>query len=452
MTDLAPHGRGRRRQDVLAHDFAVRYLQALRAGDARAAASAATGAVDAGLPVPAVHTRVMAPAMVEIGRLWERGDIDVADEHLATAISHQVLSELFGPLLTRELATRERVVIAAVEGESHVLGARMAADVLEGAGFDVLYLGADIPTDTLLQFCRDRRPAVVGLSASTAALLPALLRTLDEVHRLPAPPLLMVGGAALEPRVRAGLRIPVVDSSEEVTKVVEGLLAGPPQEAPVSPELDQALEEYVPQAPRRVPEGVRSVQRAMSETVMAAAEATRRSAREAYAYRTLASHDQLTGLWNRGAFADECARLADAGAADHSLLVIDLDDFKTVNDTRGHPAGDQALLLAARAIHDALRPSDFAARVGGDEFVALLTDASLPQAEMVAERICRNVERTVIDPPVTCSIGVAPFRGNRRSAELVADRALYRAKAGGRGTVVVGEDDEPRLGDRLAGG
>jgi len=241
----------------------------------------------------------------------------------------------------------------------------------------------------------------------------------------------------------------MVSSSEEVAKIVGRLLTGPPQGPPVTMELDQKLEQYVPPA-GHVTYALPPTERAMSDTVMAAADATRRIAREAYAYRTMASHDQLTGLWNRGAFADECARLVGAGAIDHCLLVIDLDDFKSVNDDHGHSAGDQALIRAARAIHDVLRPSDFAARIGGDEFIAMLTDADLQQAENVGRRICRNVERSGVDPAVTCSVGVALFRGSRRTAELQADHALYRAKRRGRGTVMVAEADELRLGDRSA--
>ena len=83
--------------------------------------------------------------MKTIGELWERDAISVADEHLATEISQRVAARLFWRALNGRPRRRERVVMAAVQGEEHVLGLRLAADVLESAGFDVLYLGADLP-------------------------------------------------------------------------------------------------------------------------------------------------------------------------------------------------------------------------------------------------------------------------------------------------------------------
>ena len=130
--------------------LATGFLDALRRGAPKDAEAAADAVLDQGFAVAAVHTQLIEPAMRSIGELWERGTISVSEEHLATAISHEVAARLFVRALGGPTAARERVMMTAVQGEHHVLGLRLAADVLEGAGYDVLYLGADVPLDALL--------------------------------------------------------------------------------------------------------------------------------------------------------------------------------------------------------------------------------------------------------------------------------------------------------------
>lgn len=131
-----------RLSDGHAAAWATRYLVALRSGSA--AAAVVDEALADGMEPAAVQSRVIESAMDRIGHLWQSGAVNVADEHLATAISDEVRPRLFPRLLRAPPGSRERVFLAAVEGEHHVLGLRMVADVLEGAGFDVLYLGADV--------------------------------------------------------------------------------------------------------------------------------------------------------------------------------------------------------------------------------------------------------------------------------------------------------------------
>ena len=134
--------------------------------------------------------------MEHVGQLWERAELSVADEHLATTIAHQVLATVYKHLLIAPTDSRGRVLLAAVEGERHVLGLRMVADVLEGAGHQVVLLGADVPTDALLAAVLRHRPAIVGLTATTSCRLPTLERVLSALtERHPALDVL-VGGAA----------------------------------------------------------------------------------------------------------------------------------------------------------------------------------------------------------------------------------------------------------------
>jgi methanogenic corrinoid protein MtbC1 len=118
------------------------YAHALRAGDPERARQSVAEALAAGLTHAAVQDLVIAPAMRWIGGLWQRGAATVGDEHLATATSQDVLGWMYPRVLTTPSGPRERIVLAAPQGEHHVLGLRMAVDALEGAGFEVLYLSA----------------------------------------------------------------------------------------------------------------------------------------------------------------------------------------------------------------------------------------------------------------------------------------------------------------------
>jgi diguanylate cyclase (GGDEF)-like protein len=118
--------------------------------------------------------------------------------------------------------------------------------------------------------------------------------------------------------------------------------------------------------------------------------------------------------------------------------MIDVDHFKAINDGYGHRAGDLALIGVARCIDDSLRPGDFAARYGGDEFVVLLPDTATAAAVEIGERIRRWIETTLTAPQITVSIGISvPDHADRRRAALDVDRALYAAKEHGRNQLAV---------------
>ena len=157
-----------------------------------------------------------------------------------------------------------------------------------------------------------------------------------------------------------------------------------------------------------------------------------------------ASTDQLTGLTNRlGCNARREAMLAMSRRTNSELAVLclDLDRFKAVNDTLGHDAGDQLLVLVARRMQEAVRITDVAARLGGDEFAILLPATDLAGAENIARRLLESIrmpwsigEQTV---RIGVSIGIATFPSDGDTAEELlrnADAALYKAKAAGRDT------------------
>jgi diguanylate cyclase (GGDEF)-like protein len=157
--------------------------------------------------------------------------------------------------------------------------------------------------------------------------------------------------------------------------------------------------------------------------------------------RQLADLDALTGLHNRRYFhevlARECNRAHRYGRK-LSLIVLDLDDFKAVNDRIGHLAGDAALAEAAGRLRQVVRAADIACRVGGDEFAIVLPESGLADAEQLFRRILDAVSGRPIGEAglLELSAGIAELRGGDDGASIFqrADEALYRAKESGKGT------------------
>jgi len=154
--------------------------------------------------------------------------------------------------------------------------------------------------------------------------------------------------------------------------------------------------------------------------------------------------DPLTGAFNRGYFDAHVPRLAArcrAGRKPITVLIIDADNFKQINDERGHPAGDRVLKEIVNRVTSALRPSDLVARMGGDEFVVVMPETGLDAALQIAERLRSRIGEAPIEGvAVTVSIGAAvstPDGEEELDATLQrADAALYEAKRGGGNRVI----------------
>ncbi len=168
--------------------------------------------------------------------------------------------------------------------------------------------------------------------------------------------------------------------------------------------------------------------------------------RENEALRRTANQDALTGLINRRGFDEHLDRvLQDLAYPDQDLAVIllDVDDLKLINDTRGHAAGDKALRIVADSLRRAVRLGDYVARLGGDEFAVLLPHTDEAQAGRIAERVraTLHLSSTLAGHSVTVSAGVTQVRrddpAEERASLLLqrADQALYAAKGAGRDRV-----------------
>jgi diguanylate cyclase (GGDEF)-like protein/hemerythrin-like metal-binding protein len=156
----------------------------------------------------------------------------------------------------------------------------------------------------------------------------------------------------------------------------------------------------------------------------------------------LANSDKLTGAWNRRRLAEAVVNEMDRlRRYNHplSLLIIDIDFFKKVNDTHGHAAGDQVLLTLASVVQSNLRTSDSLTRWGGEEFVVLCPNTTLSTATVLAERLRQCVAESIFPEvgAVTISLGVAECTGNEAWEQWFkrADVALYQAKGAGRNQV-----------------
>jgi len=193
----------------------------------------------------------------------------------------------------------------------------------------------------------------------------------------------------------------------------------------------------------------RELEHKVAEATRQLADANQRLAEANTELTAEATHDALTGLSNFRHFAarlsDELARAARHGGS-LGLVIFDLDNFKKHNDTYGHLSGNKVLALFARILRQQLRTHDVAARIGGEEFAALMIECDRPEAVLAAERIRNHVQGAPFpgaangeQAAVTVSAGVAVAPGDADDAEGLmqrADEALYAAKRAGRNRVV----------------
>lgn len=175
----------------------VLYLRAAIKGERRAAVSLALESLKRVNDVVDLYVDLFQASQYEVGRLWETNKISVAEEHMATAITQYAMAQVyqeFEPAVTRA----GRMVITGLEGELHQVGPNMVADVLEARGWDVRFLGSNIPQAAILQAIEDHSAEAVGISTTMLFNLPRLIRLVRAIQErfVAAPPRIVLGGRA----------------------------------------------------------------------------------------------------------------------------------------------------------------------------------------------------------------------------------------------------------------
>ena len=212
---------------MLAESLSESFGLALIEGDAFAAEMLVRDAFDEGLPYGLINDAVVAPALHRIGELWERGEIGVAHEHLATQISLRVLAllrELFRVVTKR---ADHRVMLAALEGEHHVVALQMAADLLEYAGYESVMLGPDVPAEVLEDIVREHTPSIVAFTLTMSAAAINLPRSLTAIQAANPQAGVIVGGRAAASRLPVPAGIEFTSSVAEVVDVADALVRRP---------------------------------------------------------------------------------------------------------------------------------------------------------------------------------------------------------------------------------
>jgi len=144
----------------------------------------------------ALYAEVMAPALHDVGCRWEAGQVSIASEHIATAMTESLLVAIAARTDPAPPNGR-RAVVACVGEERHAVGARMVADLLAAQGWEVGFLGADVPADALCDHVDDVRPTLVALSVAMPVNLRTAAVTIDRLHALRPRPFVAIGGSAL---------------------------------------------------------------------------------------------------------------------------------------------------------------------------------------------------------------------------------------------------------------
>jgi methanogenic corrinoid protein MtbC1/DNA-binding XRE family transcriptional regulator len=225
-----------------------RYLRALLDGDSNAATRIVHELIVKRASVADIYVEVLAPGMFQIGDLWCDGKVNVAQEHLATQITLRQMDKLrLIQSVPRSLSYR--VMVCCVEGEHHFIAARMAADLFQMEGWQVDFLGPDVPTAALIEIVIARRPNLLALSTTLQSNLRRTRALIEKIRKLPGAPHIIVGGQAALGDNSGKNKIQGIETA---TNVIEGVRLAKKILAPDRPKA--ILSDYLKELGRRVRE------------------------------------------------------------------------------------------------------------------------------------------------------------------------------------------------------
>jgi len=196
------------------------FLEAILGGRRRSAPNLLIEAFQAGHSILDIYVRVVQESLYEVGRRWEANQISVAQEHRATAITQYAIAQLYPHIPPAEEA-RGLVLLTGVQGERHQLGANLVADALEADGWDVIFLGADTPTESILDAVRTQRPDVLGVSITMLFNVPVLVRLVEKVREAHPDLTVAAGGAAIRMAPSLCEELGVHDTGPDVRAAVQ---------------------------------------------------------------------------------------------------------------------------------------------------------------------------------------------------------------------------------------
>ena len=174
------------------------YVTALQAGDEPAALATVDHARRTGVPADQIYYAILAPSMVRIGELWERNELSVAEEHLATAITERMIGRLSSEFTPPQGQACGLVVTGCVSGERHTLGLRMLGDMLRARRWRVLDLGADVPTADWVRLTQRYNADAVAISVNNEQHLDEAAALIETLHAAVPGLMVLAGGAALD--------------------------------------------------------------------------------------------------------------------------------------------------------------------------------------------------------------------------------------------------------------
>lgn len=211
-------------RDTRISEIGKAFAGALLAGDEIAAELAIRDAIDSELTTAVIDDEIIAPALWLVGDLWERGEISVADEHLATEISVRVLTLQREAERTAAGRAGHRVMLSATAGEMHVVALRMTGNLLRDAGYDVIMLGADVPPEALAAAAVRHEPEVICVTATMPGGSDQALIAIHEVQRVYAGALFVVGGRDVSGRLRSRPGIAICERVGEAVQSVDAMV------------------------------------------------------------------------------------------------------------------------------------------------------------------------------------------------------------------------------------
>jgi methanogenic corrinoid protein MtbC1 len=212
---------------VLMESTLQTYATALERGDAEMAEAAIATAIEDGLPPTTLHAEVIAPALHHIGELSQAGEMDLDREQRAMGITRRVLATLYRYMIGGAEPTRERVLLAVLEGDPHTLGLQMVHDQLAAAGYQTIF-NTDISVEQLLAMVESQSPDLIVLGATIPTAVEGVARAVKDLHAVhPDLPIMLRGAAVSQglPGEQPGMR--VLERIDESVQAVEELLAAP---------------------------------------------------------------------------------------------------------------------------------------------------------------------------------------------------------------------------------